>query len=117
MFGRRRQATGRLGRRWAPPSGSTGETLLPAARRARYLTAPAKAAHKGLQVQRLAGQTPQGPPPMSASRSPARLPLWPRLVITVLVRLAARYPAAAGWGAVLGLSLPGYPPGPGRGPP
>ncbi|HEY9548487.1 MAG TPA: hypothetical protein VIR45_03220 [Kiloniellaceae bacterium] len=45
---------------------------------------------------------------MSASRSAARLPLWQRLVITVLVMLAASYLAAVVWGAVLGIALPSY---------
>jgi len=37
-----------------------------------------------------------------------RLPLWQRLVITVLVMLGASYLAALLWNAVLGFALPSY---------
>lgn len=36
------------------------------------------------------------------------LPLWQRLVITVLVMLGASYLAALLWDAVLGFALPSY---------
>ena len=36
------------------------------------------------------------------------LPLWQRLVITVLVMLGASYLAALVWSAVLGFALPSY---------
>jgi len=37
-----------------------------------------------------------------------RLPLWQRLLITVLVMLGASYVAALLWNAVLGFALPSY---------
>lgn len=49
--------------------------------------------------------------PMSQRRSqalPQQLPLWQRLVITVLVMLGASYVAALIWNAVLGFALPSY---------
>jgi Na+/glutamate symporter len=36
------------------------------------------------------------------------LPLWQRLVITVLVMLAASYLAAVLWNVVFGVALPSY---------
>lgn len=45
---------------------------------------------------------------MSDSLSASRLPFWQRLVITVLVMLAASYLAAVVWNAVLGFALPSY---------
>ncbi len=38
----------------------------------------------------------------------SHLPLWQRLLITVLVMLAASYAAGLIWNAVLGFRLPSY---------
>lgn len=40
--------------------------------------------------------------------SESRLPLWQRLLITVLVMLATSYVAGLIWSAVLGFALPPY---------
>lgn len=45
---------------------------------------------------------------MSDSLSASRLPFWQRLLITVLVMLAASYLAAMVWNAALGVALPSY---------
>lgn len=45
---------------------------------------------------------------MSEPRSQPRLPLWQRLVLTILVMLAASYVAGLIWNAVLGFPLPPY---------
>ena len=45
---------------------------------------------------------------MAGIPSERRLPLWQRLVITVLVMLGASYLAALLWNAVLGFALPSY---------
>ena len=37
-----------------------------------------------------------------------RLPLWQRLVITILVMLAASYIAGLIWNAIFGFALPSY---------
>lgn len=45
---------------------------------------------------------------MSEPRSQPRLPLWQRLVLTILVMLGASYVAGLIWNAVLGFALPPY---------
>lgn len=40
--------------------------------------------------------------------SQKRMPLWQRLVITILVMLGASYVAGLIWNAVLGFALPPY---------
>jgi len=45
---------------------------------------------------------------MTEASPPRHLPLWQRLLLTVLVMLAASYVAGLIWLAVLGFALPPY---------